>query len=93
MHILRGRAAMASSMYPRPAAPLALLMPDSEAVLARLFDVSNEPMTVTELESGRLLSINPAFAALTGYAERELAGRRAVDVGLWIDPKLMPCSR
>ncbi|WP_280151013.1 PAS domain-containing hybrid sensor histidine kinase/response regulator [Piscinibacter sp. XHJ-5] len=60
----------------------------AEAVLARLFDVSNEPMTVTELESGSLVSVNPAFAELTGYDAGDLAGRRAVDVGLWVDPRL-----
>jgi PAS domain S-box-containing protein len=65
-----------------------LQVPDSEAVLARLFEVSPEPVTVTELESGCLLSVNPAFAELTGYAVDELVGRRAVDLGLWLDPKV-----
>jgi len=63
-------------------------MPDSEAVLTRLFEVSPEPVTVTELDSGRLLTVNPAFAALTGYASAELVGHRAVDLGLWVDPAL-----
>jgi PAS domain S-box-containing protein len=75
-------------MDPSPATAALRPPPDSEAVLARLFGVSNEPMTVTELESGRLLSVNPAFAQLTGYESGELVGRRAVDVGLWADPKL-----
>src|SRR6185369_2970668 len=30
---------------------------------------------------------NPAFAGLTGYAVDELVGRRAVDLGLWADPR------
>jgi PAS domain S-box-containing protein len=59
-----------------------------EGVLARLFDVSNEPMTVTELESARLVGVNPSFAGLTGYARQELLGRRARDIGLWVDPRL-----
>src|SRR6185436_8737880 len=63
-------------------------VPDSEAVLARLFEVSPEPVTVTELETGCLLSVNPAFAELTGYAAHELVGRRAIDLGLWEDPRL-----
>jgi len=65
-----------------------LLVPDSQAVLARLFEVSPEPVTVTELESGCLLNVNPAFAALTGYAVHELVGNRAIDLGLWADAKL-----
>ncbi|HJV63184.1 MAG TPA: ATP-binding protein [Albitalea sp.] len=62
--------------------------PGAEAVLARLFDVSNEPMTVTELETGRLRAVNPAFVQLTGYADDELIGRRALDVSLWQDAAL-----
>ena len=64
-----------------------LQVPDSEAVLARLFEVSPEPVTVTGLESGCLLNVNPAFAELTGYAVHELVGRRAVDLGLWADAR------
>src|SRR5687768_18097040 len=63
-------------------------LPDSEPVLARLFEVSNEPMTVTELETNRLVSVNTAFARLTGFSRDELVGRRAVDVGLWVEPKM-----
>ena len=65
-----------------------LAVPHSEPVLARLFEVSNEPMTLTELESSTLISVNPAFAALTGWAVQELVGRRAVDLNLWADPRL-----
>jgi PAS domain S-box-containing protein len=65
-----------------------LAVPHSEAVLARLFEVSNEPMTLTELESSRLVSVNPAFAQLTGWEVHELVGRRAVDLGLWADPRV-----
>ncbi|TMH10763.1 MAG: PAS domain S-box protein [Betaproteobacteria bacterium] len=60
----------------------------SEALMSRLFDVSPEPVTVTELDSGRMLMVNPAFIQLTGYASDELVGQRAVDLGLWIEPKL-----
>ena len=63
-------------------------LPDSQALRAHLFEISNEPMTVTELESGRLVSVNRAFVQLTGYSAGELVGRRPIDVGLWADPKL-----
>lgn len=63
-----------------------LKIPNPAAVLSCLLDVSNEPMTLTELESGRLISVNPAFARLTGYAQEELVGRFAVDMGIWADP-------
>jgi PAS domain S-box-containing protein len=69
-----------------PISPIAL--PGSQAVLARWFDVSNEPMSVTELDSGVLVSVNAAFVRLTGHAAADLVGRRAVDFGLWADPSL-----
>jgi PAS domain S-box-containing protein len=65
-----------------------LAVPHSEAVLARLFEVSNEPMTLTEVDSGLVMRVNAAFAELTGFSPDELVGRRAVDLGLWADPRL-----
>src|SRR5258705_6965994 len=63
--------------------PNHLNVPHTEAVLTRLFEVSNEPMTVTDLESGRMIGVNPAFAQLTGFTREELVGNRALDLGLW----------
>src|SRR5205807_8519797 len=63
-------------------------MPDPQAVLARLFEISNEPMTLTDLSSNRLLGANPAFAELSGYDRSELVGQRAVDLGIRVDPKV-----
>ncbi|HEX6706584.1 MAG TPA: ATP-binding protein [Albitalea sp.] len=71
-----------------PVLSLPLPASDPQSVLARLFDVSNEPMTVTALDTNLLVSVNPAFAQLTGHAAGELIGRRALDLGLWADPKL-----
>jgi PAS domain S-box-containing protein len=65
-----------------------LAVPHSEAVLARLFEVSNEPMTLTEVDSGLVMRVNAAFAELTGFSSEELVGRRAVDLGLWADPRV-----
>jgi PAS domain S-box-containing protein len=61
--------------------------PGSEAVLARLFEVSNEPMAVVELETARIVTVNAAFIALTGFPRAEVLGQRAIDLGLWVDPK------
>jgi len=68
--------------------PLHTLARPADALLSRLFEVSPEPVTVTELDSGRMLMVNPAFIELTGYSSEELVGQRAVDLGLWFEPKL-----
>ncbi|CAG1013775.1 two-component system, sensor histidine kinase [Burkholderiaceae bacterium] len=75
-------------MVSRSATITPVSRPGSQAVLARLFDVSNEPMTVTELASGVLVNVNAAFERLTGYVAVELVGRRALDFDLWADPRL-----
>ena len=51
----------------------------------RLFEASPDPITVTDFDSGRLLLVNDGFVRLTGFTREELAGRLAVDLGLWGD--------
>ncbi len=67
-------------------------MPDAMPVLppdtlvARLFEVSPDPITVVELESGTLLMLNEPFLALTGYRADELQGRDGEQMRLWVEP-------
>jgi PAS domain S-box-containing protein len=57
----------------------------SEAMLARLFDVTPDYTTVSELDSGRLRMVNGGFTRLTGFAREEAVGRTAFDLGIWYD--------
>lgn len=57
----------------------------SDALLMRLLEVSPDPISVTELESGRLVLINDEFCRITGYLRDELAGRTAIELGIWPD--------
>jgi PAS domain S-box-containing protein len=61
------------------------LRPD--AILMRLFEVSPDPITVTDLDSGELVMMNDEFCRITGYEADELSGQRAIDVGLWQNPQ------
>ena len=58
----------------------------SEARLATLFRLAPVPMSVGTAE-GRLLDVNEAFCAATGYRLRDVEGRSATDLGLWADPE------
>ena len=51
----------------------------------RVFRSSPVGTVITELESGRLLDVNPAFCRLVGYAPEELIGRTGVELGFWAD--------
>ncbi|MES2888506.1 MAG: ATP-binding protein [Pseudomonadota bacterium] len=58
----------------------------SDALLMRLLEVSPDPICVTELVSGRLVLMNEEFCRITGHLTEELAGRTALEAGIWHDP-------
>jgi PAS domain S-box-containing protein len=55
----------------------------SEAMLSHLFATSPDCIGLSEIESGRYTMVNAAFCQLTGFAEREVLGRTATELGLW----------
>ena len=57
----------------------------SEALLSHLVSVSPDLITLTELQTGRYMMVNPAFERETGFSAAEVMGRTAVDFGLWAD--------
>jgi PAS domain S-box-containing protein len=58
----------------------------SEALAMRLFEVCPDPISVAELDTGKLLLLNEPFLRLTGFRADELQGRSGQEVGLWVDP-------
>ena len=54
--------------------------------LRAAFEISPTILTVTELETGRILEVNEAFLNITGYHRDEVIGRTIPEVGLWVDP-------
>src|SRR5688572_16887163 len=68
-----------------PDASLALPVLPPDALVKRLFEVSPDPITVVELDSGKLLMLNEPFLALTGYRADELRGRDGEQMRLWVD--------
>ena len=57
----------------------------SDALVTRLFEVSPDPITVVELDSGRLQMLNEPFLQLSGYRGEDLQGRDGAQMGLWAD--------
>lgn len=58
------------------AAPLS----ESEIDFGALFNLSNVGMARADAQTGRLLQVNTAFCAITGYTEAELLTRREDDI-------------
>ncbi len=64
---------------------------ESEETFARAFRASPDAISISELESGRLIDINEGFEKLSGYARAELIGRTAAELGLWVDENGRDC--
>jgi PAS domain S-box-containing protein len=63
------------------------LLRESEARLARIIEASPEAITISGVEDGAFIEVNPATERLAGYSREEMIGRSALDLGLWPDPE------
>ena len=59
---------------------------DSEQKFAKAFELAPLILAITSLKTGRLLEVNDAFVAATGYSRNEAVGRSALELNLWVDP-------
>ena len=68
-------------LHPRKQAEHALRQ--SEERFAAAFRLAPCPMAVVALDGLRVLDVNDAFTAATGWRREEVVGRAETDVGLW----------
>ncbi|MBV8859279.1 MAG: PAS domain S-box protein [Acidobacteria bacterium] len=59
---------------------------ESEERFAKAFESSPLALTITSLETGRLLEVNETFTRLSGYARAEAVGHTTLELGLWAEP-------
>ncbi len=62
----------------------------SEEKFAVAFRSSPCGMAISSLPEGRMIDVNTAFEAMTGYTRTDLIGRTGLEVGLWSDPAERP---
>lgn len=60
----------------------------SEERFSKAFRLAPVPMAVCARETLRLLDVNDAFVATTGYAAEEVLGQTLADIKLWSDAKI-----
>jgi PAS domain S-box-containing protein len=76
----------------RASAETALRSSEQEARLTyerfeKIFLSAPEAMSISDIESGRLILVNDAFCKTFGYAREELIGHTSFELGLWSNPQ------
>jgi PAS domain S-box-containing protein len=57
----------------------------AEDTFTKAFRSSPSPISITTLDQGRFVEVNPSYLRLTGYRRDELIGQRVTDLNLGID--------
>jgi PAS domain S-box-containing protein len=56
---------------------------ESEERFSKAFSASPLVLTISSLETGKLIEVNQAFVNATGYTREEAIGKTTVELGLW----------
>lgn len=59
---------------------------ENEALFSRVFQISPNPMALSDLETSVYVEVNDAFIRTFGYTKEEIIGRTARDLHLFVDP-------
>ena len=60
---------------------------ESEARFAKAFNASPLVLTISSLNTGKILEVNDTFVQVTGYTREEAIGRTTIELGLWSKPQ------
>jgi len=52
-----------------------------------VFQTSLDPISITKMNDGTYVDVNPAFLKLLDYERDEVVGRTSLDLGVWVDPE------
>ncbi|MBZ0288681.1 MAG: PAS domain S-box protein, partial [Anaerolineae bacterium] len=63
-----------------------LALRDSEERFSRFFALSPEPFAVARFPGGEYIQVNDAWERTFGYGQSEVAGKNALDLGMWEEP-------
>ncbi len=59
------------------------LLRESEERFAKAFNSSPLSITITSLNTGKLIEVNETFVNITGYSREEAVGKTTAELGLW----------
>ena len=55
----------------------------SEEKFSAAFSINPDPVAITEIHSGKIIEVNPAFISWSGYSLDELIGKTTLDLHFW----------
>ena len=58
-----------------------------QTLFAKAFRSSPLSISISTLSDGRYLDVNHAFLQMLGYERKDVIGRSAADLGLWVEPQ------
>lgn len=58
----------------------------TDEIFFRAFNEHPQPMTVTQLETGKFLFVNEAYLDTYGYTRDNLVGRTSLELNMWLSP-------
>lgn len=59
---------------------------ESEARFKKFFETVPGAVSITEVETGKYIDVNPAFERLSGYKKEELIGKTSLEINIWANP-------
>lgn len=59
----------------------------SEEKFSKVFHTSPDGLTLTRMDNGRYLEVNPGFTELSGYRPEDVIGRTSLELGVWVKPE------
>jgi PAS domain S-box-containing protein len=60
---------------------------DSEEKFSKAFNASTSAICIVTLKDNRFIEINASFTRYTGYTYKDVIGRTATDLNLWVKPE------
>ena len=58
---------------------------ESEEKFAAVFRVCPESISISTVDDGVYIDVNPAYELVFGYRRERVLGRSALDLGIWVD--------